>query len=104
MNKGMTPLANIVRQRTIENRDATIKEIEKWSTQTIILYLLETMKAYSQDENCLTGQYMMTLDAIQTTLTKRNIIKDTDTWTLEEFLNDVPFHSDIVTWRTHHEE
>ena len=96
MSDGMSDLMDAVKKSTIANRNSAIKLYEKYETKDLVLILIETMKKYSQDEDCLTGQYMMTLDAMNTILTKRKIIPKTNTWTLEEFLNGVPFHSDII--------
>lgn len=86
-----------IKNKTISNRDQMMEMLDKYDNKTIITWLIDTMKYYSQDEDILTGQYMMVLDAVHKILTKREMI-DTgnNTWTLEEFLNDIPYHSDIV--------
>ena len=42
-----------------------MKELNEYDSKTLVLILIETMKKYSQNEDCLTGQYMMFLDAVQ---------------------------------------
>ena len=96
MPNDMNDLQEYVKKNTIKNRDDTIRELSEYSSKDLVLILIETMKKYSQTEDILTGQYMMTLDAIQKVLEKRKFITTTNTWTLEEFLNDIPFHSDII--------
>lgn len=93
----MVTLKEEIKNKTISNRDQMIEMLDKYDNKTIITWLIDTMKYYSQDEDILTGQYMMVLDAVHKILTKREMI-DTrnNTWTLEEFLNDIPYHSDIV--------
>lgn len=88
-------------QETIRNRDEDVKILEQFDSKDIVLVLIENMKQYSQDEDCLTGQYMVLLDAVQTVLTKRKFIKKVDTWTLEEFVEDIPFHSGVVEGKKH---
>ena len=96
MPNDMSELEKFIKGNTIRNRDDMIFVYSKYSSKDLVLILIETMKKYSQNEDVLTGQYMMTLDAIQKILVKRKFITDTNTWTLEEFLNDIPFHSDII--------
>ena len=96
MPNDMNDLQEYVKKNTIKNRDDTIRELSEYSSKDLVLILIETMKKYSQTEDVLTGQYMMTLDAIQKVLEKRKFITTTNPWTLEEFLNDIPFHSDII--------
>ena len=96
MPNDMNDLQEYVKKNTIKNRDDTIRELSEYSSKDLVLILIETMKKYSQTEDILTGQYMMTLDAIQKVLEKRKFITTTNPWTLEEFLNDIPFHSDII--------
>lgn len=85
---------------TISNRDKTIKILDQFDSKDIVLVLIENMKQYSQDEDCLTGQYMVLLDAVQAVLTKRRFIKNVETWTLEEFVDDIPFHSGVIENKT----
>ena len=96
MPNDMNELKEFIKGNTIRNRDDMIFVYSKYSSKDLVLILIETMKKYSQNEDVLTGQYMMTLDAIQKVLEKRKFITTTNTWTLEEFLNDIPFHSDII--------
>ena len=96
MREYRSELEKEVIQGTIRNRNETIKILEQFQTEDIVLVLIENMKQYSQDEDCLTGQYMVLLDAVQAVLTKRKFIKKIETWTLEEFLNEIPYHSGIV--------
>ena len=96
MPNDIKELQEFIKGNTIRNRDDMIFVYTKYSSKDLVLILIETMKKYSQREDTLTGQYMMTLDAIQKILVKRKFITDTNTWTLEEFLNDIPFHSDII--------
>ena len=96
MPNDMSELEKFIKGNTIRNRDDMIFVYSKYSSKDLVLILIETMKKYSQSEDILTGQYMMTLDAIQKILVKRKFITATNTWTLEEFLNDIPFHSDII--------
>ena len=70
-------------------------DLKDYDVNTIVLYLIETLKKYSQEEYTSTGQYMMVLDAVQKTLIKKKFLDNINTWTLEEFLNKVPFHSII---------
>lgn len=72
-------MLNKTKNNTIKNRDM----------------LMDDLKKYSQEEYTSTGQYMMVLDAVQKTLIKKKFLDNIDTWTLEEFLNKVPFHSII---------
>ena len=86
-------MLNQTKYNTIQHRNELIDDLKDYDNNTIVLYLIETLKKYSQDEDMLTGQYMMVLDAVQKVLINKNFLKKTETWTLEEFLNDIPFHS-----------
>ena len=98
----VTGLIDEIKQNTLKNRDETIKIFQEYSDKNIVLFLIEIMKKYSQsyDEEghpiYLTGQYMVILDSIQTILTERKAIKRVRTWTLENFLNDIPFFSEVI--------
>ena len=93
-----------IKKRTFENREKTMEMLSKYDSPSLVLILLETMKDYAQSDDILTGQYMMFLDSVQTILVRRKFIKKVNTWTLEEFLNDVKFHSEIVIPIEDHEE
>jgi hypothetical protein len=82
------------KRKTINNRDLLMTKLRKLDPLTIVEYLIETMMLYSQDEDVLTGQYMMVLDAARKVLIEMGFIPDNiDCWTLEEFLNGISFHS-----------
>lgn len=88
-------LKESVRSDTIKNRDNSLKVFRGIPTREVILLLIEIMKKYSSEEEN-TAEYMVILDAAYTVLTERNVIPRVETWTLEEFLNDIPFHSVII--------
>lgn len=95
-------VAKHIRANTLKNRDDLLKEFRTYTSTEIIRLAIETMMAYAQDEDVLTGQYMMLLDAFRTIMVERGLIIQRDCWTLEEFLDDVPFHSDFYPdgkWR-----
>ena len=92
----MDELRKSIQEKTIKNRDQLYNDLKQYSTKTVIEWLIEKMKYYSQEGETLTGQYMMTLDAVHRVLLERRFIDNYSTWTLEEFLNDYPFHSAIV--------
>lgn len=84
-----------VKLDTIKNRDDALKVFRGISTRGIISLLIELMKKYSSEEEN-TAEYMVILDSVYTVLTERDVIPRVETWTLEEFLSDVPFHSSVV--------
>ena len=91
-----------IMERTLKNRDDTYERLKSYPVAVVLRYVVETLMAYSQDEDVLTGQYMMLLDAFRKVLVDEEIIEDADCGTLEEFLNDVPFHSQFYpdgNWR-----
>ena len=95
-------LAKQIQAKTLNNRDELLFTFRTSTSTEIIRLTIETMMAYAQDEDVLTGQYMMWLDAFRTIMIERGLILEKDCWTLEEFLNGVPFHSDFYPegkWR-----
>jgi hypothetical protein len=88
-------LSESIKSDTIKNRDNSLKVFRGIPTKEVISLLIEIMKKYSSEEEN-TAEYMVILDAAYTVLTERNVIPKVETWTLEEFLNDVPFHSEIM--------
>lgn len=88
-------LSESIKSNTIKNRDNSLKVFRGIPTKEVISLLIEIMKKYSSEEEN-TAEYMVILDAAYTVLTERNVIPKVETWTLEEFLNDVPFHSEIM--------
>ena len=96
MSDGMADLQNTIKRRTLQNRDEAIKLYNTYRSKDLVLILIETMKKYSRNEDYTTREYMIILDAIQKVLESRNFIRKTNTWTLEESQNGVPFHSDVI--------
>jgi hypothetical protein len=92
----LSTLKKEIISQTVRNRNETMKELNEYDSKTLVLILIETMKKYSQNEDCLTGQYMMFLDAVQSVLTERKFIGRIRTWTLEDFLAEIPFFSEVV--------
>ncbi len=88
-----------VKEGTKKHRDDLLQEFRKMTNSRIILFLIEEFKSYCYKEHggdwVTAGQYMVILDAAQTVLTERNFLIKIDTWTLEEFLDEKPFHSVI---------
>ena len=96
-------LAKQIQAGTLKNRDELLEAFRGYKSTEIIRLTIETMMAYSQDDDALTGQYMMWLDAFRAIMIERGLILRRDCWTLEEFLDDVPFHSDFYSdgkWRS----
>ncbi len=97
-------LGDKIKKKTLKNRDEQMKDLEKYDTNIIISWFIDTMKYYSQNDDILTGQYMMVIDAVNKILVKRGVIDKMNTWTLEEFLEDVPYHSEIASYEEDEEK
>ena len=91
----MSDLATLIRAGSLKIRDDTLKLFRNLPSTELIRYTIETMMAYANDTDVLTGQYMMTLDAFRKVMIERGLILNRDCLTLEEFLDDVPFHSNF---------
>ena len=91
--KSMGDLKKETMERTLKNRDDTYEQLMQYPIPVVLQYVVETLMAYSHSEDVLSGQYMMLLDAFHKVLIAKKVIRDVDCGTLEEFLNDVPFHS-----------
>lgn len=99
MDNEISELFEDVKAQTIKNRNDLLEVLRKSKNNDIILFLIEEFKSYcsmdNTEKNVSAGQYMIFLDAVQTILTERKFLTKVGTWTLEEFLDNKPFHSII---------